>query len=80
VASDTSSTPDGQAAPRSLLQAEAEHVTRRNGTFRVYVADHESGEHVVLVRGDVHGEESVLCRVSSECVMSTALDSAVCDC
>jgi 3,4-dihydroxy 2-butanone 4-phosphate synthase/GTP cyclohydrolase II len=55
-------------------------VTRSNGTFKVYVADHHSGEHVVLVRGDVHGRQGVLCRVSSACVMSTALGSAECDC
>jgi GTP cyclohydrolase II len=78
VASDTSNTAD--AAPVPLLQAEALHVTRNNGTFKVYIADHESGEHVVLVRGDVSGREGVLCRVSSACVMSTALGSAECDC
>lgn len=65
---------------RKVLQAEAEHVTRSNGTFKVYVAEHESGEHVVLVRGDVADQEAVLCRVSSACVMSTALGSAECDC
>jgi GTP cyclohydrolase II len=79
VGSDASSTRDWPA-PGALLQAEADHVTRSNGTFRVYVADHKSGEHVVLVRGDVRGHQGVLCRVSSACVMSTALGSAECDC
>jgi GTP cyclohydrolase II len=64
----------------TLLEVEAEHVTRINGTFRVYVADHEGSEHIVLVRGDVRNREGVLCRVSSACVMSTALGSAECDC
>lgn len=64
----------------ALLQVEAEHVTRQNGTFKVYVADDEGSEHIVLVRGDVRGREGVLCRVSSACVMSTALGSAECDC
>jgi 3,4-dihydroxy 2-butanone 4-phosphate synthase/GTP cyclohydrolase II len=68
------------AAPIPLLQAEALHVTRGNETFKVYIAEHDSGEHVVLVRGDVSGQEGVLCRVSSACVMSTALGSAECDC
>jgi 3,4-dihydroxy 2-butanone 4-phosphate synthase / GTP cyclohydrolase II len=78
VGPDTSNTADAARIP--LLQAEALHVTRGNETFRVYIADHDSGEHVVLVRGDVSGHEGVLCRVSSACVMSTALGSAECDC
>ena len=79
MGSDASSTQDW-SVPGALLKAEANHVTRRNGTFKVYVADHDSGEHVVLVRGDVRGHHGVLCRVSSACVMSTALGSAECDC
>ncbi|HSK89765.1 MAG TPA: GTP cyclohydrolase II [Euzebyales bacterium] len=78
-----SDTPDLRTSfPRrgALLQAEAEHVTRRNGTFKVYVAVHGGGEHVVLVKGDVRDREGVLCRVSSACLMSTALLSAECDC
>jgi GTP cyclohydrolase II len=77
VGSDLPGTP---ASSGNLLQAEADHVTRSNGTFKVYVADHDSGEHVVLVRGDVRDREGVLCRISSACVMSTALGSAECDC
>ena len=80
MGSEFSGTPAWAPAPGALLQAGADHVTRSNGTFRVYVADHPSGEHVVLVRGDVRGREAVLCRVSSACVMSTALGSAECDC
>lgn len=80
MAADTSDTHASSPAHGLLLQAEAQHVTRDNGTFKVYVADHESGEHVVLVRGDVRGRGDVLCRVSSACVMSTALGSAECDC
>lgn len=79
MAADTSDT-RGPFPSGALLQAEAQHVTRDNGTFKVYVAEHETGEHVVLVRGDVRGREGVLCRVSSACVMSTALGSAECDC
>jgi GTP cyclohydrolase II len=78
VGPDTSNS--AEAARTPLLQAEALHVTRSSGTFTVYVADHESGEHIVLVRGDVSGQQGVLCRVSSACVMSTALGSAECDC
>ena len=77
VGSDMSDTP---GRPRKVLQAEADHVTRSNGTFKVYIADRETSEAVVLVRGDVRDGEGILCRVSSACVMSTALGSAECDC
>jgi 3,4-dihydroxy 2-butanone 4-phosphate synthase / GTP cyclohydrolase II len=78
VGPDASNTTGAARVP--LLQAEAVHVTRGNETFKVYIADHENSEHVVLVRGDVSGQENVLCRVSSACVMSTAFGSAECDC
>lgn len=80
MAADTSDTHASLPASGRLWQAEAQHVTRDHGTFKVYVAGHGDAEHVVLVRGDVHGRENVLCRVSSACVMSTALGSAECDC
>jgi GTP cyclohydrolase II len=37
-------------------------------------------EHVVLVMGDLAGEEPVLCRVHSECLTGDALFSLRCDC
>lgn len=37
-------------------------------------------EHVVLVMGDLSGEEPVLCRVHSECLTGDALFSLRCDC
>lgn len=63
--------------------------TRTNGSFDVLVVLDRVGiragrpddvaEHVALVRGDVTGDDVPL-RVSSACVMSTALGSAECDC
>lgn len=82
MAADTLDTSPSSSSPDALLQAEAEHVTRDYGTFKVYVAADAAAdaEHVVLVRGNVAGCHDVLCRVSSACVMSTALGSAECDC
>ena len=80
MAADTLDMHASSPVPGALLQAEAQHVTRDYGTFTVHVATYDGAEHVVLVRGDVSGREHVLCRVSSACVMSTALGSAECDC
>ena len=68
-----------------LFAAQATHVTRRYGRFRVLVTNGGVERAVpdgiiVLVRGDVRDGERVLCRVASACVTSTALDSAECDC
>lgn len=37
-------------------------------------------EHLAIVAGDVQGEESVLCRVHSECWTGETLGSLKCDC
>ena len=67
-----------------LFAAEAEHVTRRRGSFHIMVTREGidpavPADVIVLTRGDVQGEQ-VLCRVASACVTSTALGSAECDC
>lgn len=68
-----------------LFAAEAIHVTRHHGRFTVLATAADvhpavADGLIVLVRGDVRHGENVLCRVSSACVTSTALDSAECDC
>lgn len=65
-----------------VFAAEAEFETREHGSFRIFVTDPVvvGGEHVALVKGDVLGQHSVLCRVASSCLTSTALGSADCDC
>src|SRR5207342_3383921 len=59
------------------------------GPFRLYVyrdaaeADSDSPaveEHMAIVRGDIGGSSSVLCRVHSECWTSEVLGSLKCDC
>jgi GTP cyclohydrolase II len=40
----------------------------------------ESGVHLALVRGDVHGRSGVLTRLHSECLTGDALGSLRCDC
>jgi 3,4-dihydroxy 2-butanone 4-phosphate synthase / GTP cyclohydrolase II len=66
----------------TFFASAARHLTRRFGEFEILVTDKEQagGEHVVLVRGCVRGEKGVLCRVTSACLTSTALNSAECDC
>ena len=66
--------------------AEAELPTS-HGPFRVFVfrdADAAPGvpaeEHMAIVRGDLTGASSVLCRVHSECWTSEVLGSLKCDC
>lgn len=52
------------------------------GRFRAYgYVNKITGEHhVALVKGDVQGEEPVLCRVHSECLTGDAFGSLRCDC
>ncbi|MDM8540785.1 GTP cyclohydrolase II [Desulfococcaceae bacterium HSG9] len=62
--------------------AKAVHTTHTYGKFQIYIAKnvHTAQEHVVLVKGDIHKQENVLCRLQSECLTGIALDSAECDC
>lgn len=74
-----------QNSMSELFGAEAEHMTRRFGRFVVQVTRSGvdpavPGGVVALVRGDLGDGEAVPCRIASACVMSTALDSADCDC
>lgn len=71
-------------ATAALFDAEATHVTRRFGEFRIFVT--RGGVNpavpediIVLTRGDVR-RTAVPCRIASACVTSTALDSAECEC
>ena len=82
MAADTSDAPAPTVPGEDpgFFVARATHVTRDHGSFTVYVVEDGDAEHAVLVRGDVRDQPDVLCRVSSACVMSTALGSAECDC
>jgi GTP cyclohydrolase II len=59
-----------------------------HGLFRLFVY-HEDGaltaagtavEHMAIVRGQVHGRGTVLCRIHSECWTSEVMGSLKCDC
>lgn len=54
----------------------------RFGDFKAYgYINKLNGEHhVALVKGDISGEEPVLCRVHSECLTGDAFGSMRCDC
>jgi GTP cyclohydrolase II len=73
----------------SLVRYAEAEIPTVHGPFRLYVyrdaADAASGapnaeEHMAMVRGDVAGATSVLCRVHSECWTSEVLGSLKCDC
>lgn len=61
--------------------AEAKLPTRY-GDFKIIgFADKITGaEHAALVMGDVSGDESILCRVHSECLTGDTFGSLKCDC
>jgi 3,4-dihydroxy 2-butanone 4-phosphate synthase / GTP cyclohydrolase II len=58
-------------------------VGTRYGEFRLiaYQSEVEGGEsHMALVRGDLSGDEPVLVRMHSHCVMGDVFGSTACDC
>ena len=60
---------------------EAEMPTKYGNFVAHGYIDKVTGEHhVALVKGDVTGEEPVLCRVHSECLTGDAFGSLRCDC
>lgn len=60
---------------------EAELPTKYGNFIAHGYIDKVTGEHhVALVKGDITGEEPVLCRVHSECLTGDAFGSLRCDC
>lgn len=58
------------------------NMPTRFGDFKAYgYINKLNGEHhVALVKGDISGDEPVLCRVHSECLTGDAFGSMRCDC
>ena len=52
------------------------------GNFRAhgYIDTITGDHHIALVKGDISGDEPVLCRVHSECITGDAFGSLRCDC
>ncbi len=60
---------------------EAELPTKYGNFVAHGYIDKVTGDHhIALVKGDISGEESVLCRVHSECLTGDAFGSLRCDC
>jgi len=61
--------------------ASATHHTHRFGEFMIHVVKNPSTgkEHVVLTKGQIE-KEGLLCRIASECLPGSVLDSADCEC
>jgi 3,4-dihydroxy 2-butanone 4-phosphate synthase/GTP cyclohydrolase II len=58
-------------------------VNTRYGEFRViaYESEVDGGEsHLALIRGEIDGDEPVLVRMHTHCVMGDVFGSSVCDC
>jgi len=52
-----------------------------HGLFRCIIyRDAENLEHIAMVRGEISGQDRVLCRLHSECLTSEVLGSLKCDC
>lgn len=66
--------------PALLEFTEAVPLPSAHGAFRALAVREGTAEHLVLVAGDVTGEEPVLTRVHSECVTGDVIGSLRCDC
>jgi len=75
---DVDEAPAPPAAPLELT--EAVPLPTAHGAFRALAVREGAAEHLVLVAGDVTGEEPVLTRVHSECVTGDVVGSLRCDC
>ena len=61
--------------------AEAEMPTKYGNFISHGYIDKVTGEHhIALVKGDISGDEPVVCRVHSECLTGDAFGSLRCDC
>jgi GTP cyclohydrolase II len=74
-------TPDLAPEP-IIVHVASSLLPTAHGEFRmhVYRCPEDSIEHVALVKGDLHHQESVLVRVHSECLTGDVFGSARCDC
>ncbi len=68
----------------SLVKRDGEAVfpTVRGGTFKaiVYKNNIDNIEHMVLIKGEIQSEDSVLVRMHSECLTGDVFGSERCDC
>ncbi|OFT59035.1 bifunctional 3,4-dihydroxy-2-butanone 4-phosphate synthase/GTP cyclohydrolase II [Brachybacterium sp. HMSC06H03] len=77
---DPSSAASAGPVPALLEFTEAVPLPSAHGAFRALAVREGTAEHLVLVAGDVTGEEPVLTRVHSECVTGDVIGSLRCDC
>lgn len=71
-----------RAAASRVEEIAVAQMPTKHGLFRAHgFVDRLTGEHhVALVKGDVKGEEPVLCRLHSECLTGDTFGSLRCDC
>lgn len=75
----------GDVSQSELL--EVRHFATANlptkyGQFKIvaFKNNQDNKEHVAIVKGDVEGQEGVLCRIHSECLTGDVFGSLKCDC
>lgn len=70
----------------TMFAVSTPYSTRSFGDFTLFVTSHDvalaagAGQDIVLVKGAVSSRLGVLCRITSRCITSTALDAYDCDC
>ncbi|MEK6797227.1 MAG: bifunctional 3,4-dihydroxy-2-butanone-4-phosphate synthase/GTP cyclohydrolase II [Spirochaetota bacterium] len=55
-------------------------TTHGEFTIRMYENDVDNFQHLVIIKGDIHGRDNVAVRVHSECFTGDILGSIRCDC
>jgi 3,4-dihydroxy 2-butanone 4-phosphate synthase / GTP cyclohydrolase II len=72
----------GARGKPTAVRAAAARLPTAFGEFRIVVyRDIPTGkEHAAIVKGDVEGEEGLLCRIHSECLTGDIFQSLRCDC
>ncbi|KAB7627370.1 GTP cyclohydrolase II [Alkalilimnicola sp. S0819] len=81
MSSDQDDTP-GTGAPGDVTHVATARLPTRHGEFTAHIYRNRTDqtEHMVLVRGEVRGQEGVLVRLHSECLTGDVFGSLRCDC
>ena len=71
-----------QVPPVQVRVSASANLPSEFGAFKLYVFsnNHDSSEHLAIVRGEIAGKQDVLTRLHSECLTGDVLASLRCDC
>ena len=65
---------------QSINETEKVKLPTKYGNFALKVFHADDGDHVVLIKGEVHGKKNVIVRLHSECFTGDIFSSCRCDC